>query len=151
METEPRPTTPSAPPAAARRLRVAAAVIWNEGRLLMTRRPPGGPRGLMWEFPGGKVESGETPERAIVRELHEELGVDATAHEVLAVETHDYPDGLEVEIVFLRCALAALLLRPGQGVHEIRWSAPAEIDLAEVLAGDRDFLTGLGARPAAAP
>lgn len=151
MEPEPRLTTPPAPPAAARRLRVAAAVVWDDGRLLMTRRPPGGPLGLMWEFPGGKVEAGETPERAIVREIREELGVEATAHEVLAVEAHDYPHGLEVEITFLRCALASLHLRPGHGVHEIRWSPPAEIDLAGVLAGDRDFLTGLGARPAAAP
>lgn len=146
MESEPRvprPATSTAP-----RLRVAAAVVWDDRRLLMTRRPPGGPLGLLWEFPGGKLEPGETPEHAIVRELREELGVEATPLEVLAIERHDYDHGLEVEIVFIRCALASMDLHPGPGVHEIRWQHPAEIDLGAVLAGDRDFLAGLGARPA---
>lgn len=151
MGPEPRLPHPSAAPTAAARLRVAAAVVWDEGRVLLTRRPPGGPLGLMWEFPGGKIETGETPERAVVREIHEELGVEATPLEVLAVERHDYDHGLEVEIVFIRCTLASQRFRPGHGVHETRWRRPADIDLAEVLAGDRDFLTGLGARPAPTP
>src|SRR5262249_31818007 len=82
-------------------IRVAAAVVWHEGRLLLTQRPPGGPLGLQWEMPGGKIEPGETPEHALVREISEELGVRATPWEVLGVESHDYPHGLEVEIVFL--------------------------------------------------
>jgi len=145
MESEfGRPATPTT----TRRVRVAAAVAWDAGRLLMTRRPPGGPLGLKWEFPGGKLEAGETPEHAIVREIREELGVGATPFEVLGVERHDYDHGLEVEIVFIRCTLSSLDFRPGRGVHEIRWFLPAEIDLAEVLAADRDFLAALGARGA---
>jgi 8-oxo-dGTP diphosphatase len=148
MAPEPSPAHRPAHPSPTRRLRVAAAVVWDDGRLLMTRRPPGGPLGLMWEFPGGKIEAGETPEHAVVREIREELGVEGTALEVLAVETHDYAHGLEVEITFVRCSLESLRLIPGHGVHETRWQAPAEVDLAGVLAGDRDFLTRLGARPA---
>ena len=133
-----------------RPLRVVAAVVWNEGRLLMTQRPPGGPLGLQWEFPGGKIEDGETPEEALARELQEELGVTAALGETLAIESHSYPDGPTVEIAFIACTLGSLELRPGRGVHDLRWQRPAEIDLSRVLAGDRSFLVRLGADPGGA-
>lgn len=129
----------------ARRIRVAAAVVRREGRILMTRRPPGGPLGLMWEFPGGKLEPGESPAQALTRELREELGVGAEAHEALAVETHTYEHGLAVEIHFLRCTLASLELDPGAEVHEVRWVRPSEVDPGEVLDADRAFLATLAA------
>jgi 8-oxo-dGTP diphosphatase len=56
-------------------LEVVAAVISDEGRYLACRRSPGRSAGGLWEFPGGKIESGETPEAALVREIREELGV----------------------------------------------------------------------------
>jgi mutator protein MutT len=58
-----------------RRTHVVAAAIVSEGRCLIGRRPPGGSAGELWEFPGGKVEQGESPEAALVREIQEELGV----------------------------------------------------------------------------
>ena len=58
-----------------RRTHVVAAAIVSEGRCLIGRRPPGGSAGELWEFPGGKVEPGESPEAALVREIQEELGV----------------------------------------------------------------------------
>ena len=131
---------------ASRRVRVAAAVVWREGRLLLTQRPPGGPLGLQWELPGGKIEPGESPEHALVRELREELGVDATAHEVLEMETHDYPHGLEVEVIFVRSDVATTEFVPSAAVHAVRWVRPETIDLATVLAGDREFLKRLQAR-----
>ena len=54
---------------------VAAAMVDGDGRVLLQRRPQGKPMAGLWEFPGGKIESGETPEMALVRELHEELGI----------------------------------------------------------------------------
>ena len=131
--------------AAPQRLRVAAAVVWREGRLLMTQRPPGGPLGLQWEFPGGKIEAGESAEHALVREVQEELGVSARAGEILGVETYEYPHGLEVEIAFIRCDLDSDELKAGAGVHDLRWWDPEAIDLAQVLAGDRRFLAALKA------
>jgi len=61
----------------------ACALIDADGRVLLAKRPPGRPLQGFWEFPGGKVEAGETPEAALVRELDEELGI-AVAHECLA-------------------------------------------------------------------
>jgi len=124
-------------------IRVAAAVVWHDGRLLMTQRPPGGPLGLLWEFPGGKLEPGETPERALVREIREELGVEATPLEVLGAATHVYPHGLEVGLTFLGCTLSSHDFTPSAAIHEVRWVAPAEIDLETVLEADREFLTRL--------
>jgi 8-oxo-dGTP diphosphatase len=134
---------------AAKRVRVAAAVVWDGPRLLMTQRPPGGPLGLQWEFPGGKLEDGESPEAALVREVREELGVAAEAHETLAVHSHDYAHGVHVDVIFIRCTLASFEFTPAHAVHAARWVLPREAALHEVLEGDRDFLVGLGAsRPA---
>ncbi|MGH7742137.1 MAG: (deoxy)nucleoside triphosphate pyrophosphohydrolase [Candidatus Eiseniibacteriota bacterium] len=124
-------------------LRVAAAVIWQANRVLLTQRPPGGALALQWEFPGGKIDSGESPEQAVVRELHEELGVRATALERLGETRHRYAHGLEVELVFIRCALATGELRPSAAVHALRWAEPRTIDVRELLEADREFVRGL--------
>jgi len=130
---------------AAPRLRVAAAVVWRDDLLLLTRRPPGGRFGLLWEFPGGKLEPGETPAQALARELREELGVAAVPHETLAVRRHDYPQGPAVELHFVRCELESLDFRPSAAVYEVRWVRPAEVDPAGVLEADRAFLAALAA------
>ena len=62
---------------------VACALVDADGRVLVAQRPAGRSMAGMWEFPGGKVEAGETPEAALVRELAEELGIDVT-HDCLA-------------------------------------------------------------------
>lgn len=128
------------------RTRVAAAVLWRDGRVLLTRRPPGGPLGLQWEFPGGKLEPGETPEAAAVREVEEELGMRVAARETLAVERHDYDHGAAVEIVFVRCEHVSGEPTPGRGVHEWRWVLPGEIPVDEVLEADRAFVRALAGR-----
>ena len=73
---------------------VACALIDPDGRVLLAQRSPGKVMGGLWEFPGGKVDSGETPEEALVRELHEELGI--TVREAclapFAFASHTYPE-----------------------------------------------------------
>ncbi len=125
------------------RLQVAAAVVWRDGRLLLTQRPPEGPLGLQWEFPGGKIEPGESPQQALVREIGEELQVGARAGQVIDVDTHRYDHGLEVEIHFIACELDSSELTAGEGVHDIRWWDLDQLDPSLVLEGDRRFLTEL--------
>ena len=131
--------------AGVQRIRVVAAVVWRGDQILLTQRPPGGPLGLKWEFPGGKIEEGETPEHALVREMREELSVRVVPHETIGVDTHDYPHGLGVEICFVRCTLETEGFVPSSAVHALRWVNPQAVDAGEVLAGDREFLRSLGA------
>jgi 8-oxo-dGTP diphosphatase len=72
----------------------AVALIDPDGRVLLAQRPPGKSMAGLWEFPGGKVEPGETPEIALIRELHEELGIDtwASCLAPLTFASHTYPD-----------------------------------------------------------
>ena len=73
---------------------VAVALVDVDGRVLIAKRPPGKAMEGLWEFPGGKVQSGETPEAALVRELHEELGIDTrqSCLAPIAFASHAYED-----------------------------------------------------------
>ncbi|MFK7868152.1 MAG: 8-oxo-dGTP diphosphatase MutT [Roseobacter sp.] len=72
----------------------AVALIDVDGRILLAQRPEGKAMAGLWEFPGGKVEAGETPEAALIRELHEELGIDTwqSCLAPLTFASHAYPD-----------------------------------------------------------
>lgn len=72
----------------------AVALIDRDGRVLLAQRPEAKSMAGMWEFPGGKVEPGESPESALIRELHEELGIDtwASCLAPLTFASHAYPD-----------------------------------------------------------
>ena len=72
----------------------AVALIDADGRVLLAERPAGKPLAGLWEFPGGKVEEGETPEACLLRELHEELGIDTweSCLAPLTFASHAYPD-----------------------------------------------------------
>ena len=106
---------------------VAVALVDAEGRVLLQQRPPGKPMAGLWEFPGGKVEAGETPEAALGRELEEELGI-ATQESCLA------PASFASEALGDRHLLLLLYVcRKWQGVPEARhatalaWKRPAQM------------------------
>jgi 8-oxo-dGTP diphosphatase len=72
----------------------ACALVDTDGRVLLAKRPPGKPLAGLWEFPGGKIEPGETPEGALMRELKEELDIDVAAKCLapLSFASHSYPE-----------------------------------------------------------
>jgi 8-oxo-dGTP diphosphatase len=89
---------------------VVAALIWDEGRFLICRRPAHKARGLLWEFVGGKVEPGETKEEALRRECREELDIDLKVGTVFCEVTHVYPD-LTVRLTLFNASIAGGELR----------------------------------------
>ena len=85
----------NAPAASRKHTEVAVGIlIGPDGALLLSTRPEGKPYAGYWEFPGGKIEAGETVEQALRRELEEELGITIAAAEVWRVTEHDYPHAL---------------------------------------------------------
>ncbi len=105
---------------------VAAAVIENrEGRILIARRKPEITLGGYWEFPGGKMEAGETPAACAARELREEMDLHIEAGETIAEVEHDYGN----RVVHL-IAVRAIMLGGHMKLHDhddIRWVTPAEM------------------------
>ncbi len=122
-------------------IRVAAAVIERDGRFLLTRRLAGSHMAGYWEFPGGKLEDGESPAEALVRELREELGVGVAAPAPLATLRHDYPERT-VELHFLRTEIVSGEPRPLQ-VGGLGWFAPAEMADLPILPADLPIVSRL--------
>lgn len=85
---------------------VAAAVVIADGRVLLTRRAEGQHLAGLWEFPGGKLEAGESPEQAVVRECREECGIEVSVGRILDVTHHRYPEK-DILLLFYRCALVS--------------------------------------------
>ena len=120
---------------------VAAAIIEQDGRWLMARRLKGTHLEGLWEFPGGKVDPGETLEACLARELAEELGVESRVEGLRWSTTHDYP-GKRVELHFYDCTIEGEP-QPLLG-QELRWvsaSELAELPLPEADAGLVALLT----------
>lgn len=99
---------------------IGVAVIWNDHKqILIDRRRPEGAMGGLWEFPGGKVEVGETIEDCIKREIYEELGVSVTVGEHLITIDHTYTH-LRVTLTVHHCYLVAGVPQPLE-CDEVRW------------------------------
>lgn len=114
--------------------RVAAAVVYRDGNILITRRAPGEKLAGMWEFPGGKLESGESPQSCIVRELREELGVDSDAGEILTTSVFTYPGGT-IELIAVTVSLRSAVLT--LHVHDrAEWVTPLDLMSYELAPAD---------------
>jgi 8-oxo-dGTP diphosphatase len=127
-----------------KRVQVVAAVVRDRGRILVTRRLPGGPLGGLWEFPGGKVEPGESEPDALRREIREELGCDVEVGELLFRHAHDYPH-VHVDLAFYACALAPGAAPRCLGVAALDWAEPAALPRYAFCPADVPVLGKLGA------
>jgi len=123
-------------------LLVAAGVIQRNNQVLVGQRRKSDRHSLKWEFPGGKVESGETPQQALVRELNEELQIQAKIGGELARYEHDYPSGSRVHLLFF--AVREFSGDPRARVFEqICWLDLAALPKVDFLEGDLDFVRRL--------
>lgn len=126
-------------------LRVTAAVIKRGGKILVARRRKGDRFGGLWEFPGGKLEPGEEPERGLERELVEELGVQARIGTFICSVPFQSPT-LNIELLVYRVELLSDDLRPLDH-DELRWLAPGDMEEAAFSAPDRHVVRLLAAEP----
>ncbi len=121
-----------------RAITVSAAVVEHGDAFLMTRRAAAAPLGGLWEFPGGKVEHGESIEDALVREMREELGCAVVVGRSLLTTRHTYED-LHVELHFFAVTLASEPV-PQLG-QEMRWVPRDGLASLPLPAGDADLVT----------
>ena len=105
---------------------VVAALIWRGEKFMICQRPAHKARGLLWEFVGGKVEKGESGEKALMRECREELDITISVDSVFMDVTHEYPD-MCVHLTLFHSTIAQG--EPKKLEHnDIRWITPEEID-----------------------
>jgi 8-oxo-dGTP diphosphatase len=122
---------------------VAVALVDADGRVLLAQRPAGKSMAGLWEFPGGKVQPGETPEAALIRELEEELGIDVAASCLapFTFASHGYADfHLLMPLYVCRKWQGAVMPREGQ---QVTWVRPARLADYEMPPADKPLVAML--------
>src|SRR5580692_12054007 len=109
-----------------RTIRVVAAVLERDGRYLITQRRATAVLPLMWEFPGGRVEPGETDGQALKREVMHRLGAEVDVGKLISFVSHPY-EHYVVDLFLYECSLKAGELQ-ARAVNEYRWASSAEFD-----------------------
>jgi 8-oxo-dGTP diphosphatase len=122
---------------------VVAALIEADGKLLVCQRRRTDSFGLMWEFPGGKLEPGETPAEALARELQEELGVVAQIGPEIFRTRHQYSElGEAIDLIFFSATVAPADIR-NQAFETMEWRQPQTLHELNFLPADREFVAML--------
>lgn len=117
---------------------VVAGLIWDGNKFLICQRPANKGNALLWEFVGGKVESGETKEDALIREFKEELDVTISVGDYFTEVTHQYPDALVHLTIFTATITEGV---PKKLEHnDLRWITAEEIPLFDFCPADTDIL-----------
>lgn len=126
------------------RIKVAVGVLWNNrGQVLVGQRTVRDQYFEKWEFPGGKLEQGESQKAALHRELNEELGVEVVAAQPLIELQHDYPDRQVALFVYsVTDYYGEPRSREGQA---LKWVQPAELDGLDFLAGNKRIIAAVQA------
>ena len=117
---------------------VVAALIWKDNKFMICQRPAHKARALLWEFVGGKVESDETKEQALIRECKEELDIILSVGDVFMEVIHEYPD-ITVHLTLFNATIAEG--KPQKLEHnDIQWIVPSEIQNYEFCPADEEIL-----------
>jgi 8-oxo-dGTP diphosphatase len=125
------------------KLVVACALINEYGKVLINERPVGKDYAGYWEFPGGKVDEGETPEEAIIRELKEEINIDVTGSCLAPLSfTEKQYDNYYVVVLLYVCRRWNGHIMPMEE-QELAWVSPKEIDNFNLLPADKSFFANL--------
>ena len=120
---------------------VVAALITRDLKLLVCQRRRDDTQGLRWEFPGGKVEAGESPEEALTRELQEELGVAATVGSEVHRTQHRYGEFHdELELIFYRAKIEDSALLQNLAFEKFEWASPDALQQYDFLAADKELI-----------
>ncbi len=117
-------------------------MIERRGRILICRRRDDQDHAGKWEFPGGKVEEGETPRGALSRELREELGIEVEPGREITRYRYQYPRRKEIELLFFHVEDSCSEIDAGQ-FAEVRWEPRKKLPSFDFLAGDVDFVAAL--------
>jgi 8-oxo-dGTP diphosphatase len=123
---------------------VAAALIVRAGEILIGQRRPDQPMALQWEFPGGKIEAGESPEQALARELSEELGINALVGPRVTRIRHNYRHGGAVDLQFFSVSEFSGEIE-NRIFHQLKWVRLEELPAYDFLAADRGLIRDLAA------
>ena len=123
---------------------MAAALIVREGQVLIGQRRAEQPMGSLWEFPGGKIEAGESAQEALARELAEELGIEAAIGPAVTRIRHNYRRGGAVDLQFFAVREFAGEI-DNQIYQQVRWVKLEELTEYEFLAADRGLIQDLAA------
>jgi len=127
-------------------LTVVAGLIEAEGKILVCQRRRGDTFELMWEFPGGKLQTGETAAEALARELREELGVEARVGEEVFRTRHRYAEVREeIELIFFAAAVERAAVR-NIVFERMEWRAVETLEELNFLPADREFVGKLARR-----
>jgi 8-oxo-dGTP diphosphatase len=127
-------------------LTVVAGLIEADGKILVCQRRRGDAFELMWEFPGGKLQSGETPEMGLERELREELGVKAVVGTEVYRTRHRYAEmSEEIELIFFAVTADAAAIR-NVVFESMEWRVPGDLSGLNFLPADREFVAKLARR-----
>lgn len=123
-------------------IEVVAAVIEKDGEYLLTQRSATAVLPLLWEFPGGRVESGESKRSALVREVGERIGLTVVVGEPIGENTHEY-DSYDVHITLFTCELPAHCDPLPIGVQQCRWVPSGELSNYEFPPADKASMSRL--------
>ncbi len=121
---------------------VTAALIIEQGKILVTQRKKDSSHGLLWEFPGGKVKEGEEPRDALRRELKEELDVEVEVGMIFDAIFYSYPE-YPILLLVYRCRIEKGSLKP-IGCHDLRWVNLRELETLAMPPADDPIRKHLG-------